>query len=307
MKHKVLAKMIIIYMSIFLLISFFAQTIYAIGISPGRQMLIIPYNLDNGWDYQIEYWLYAPSERQYSTFSVSGELQSIYDIHAGISPNNESHKLIDWDSINANTTSVFMDLHLDPGWLISGGPGHQLFIRDAVRHIEADPEGGGIGGIASVASQLVFYQNYVPELQIAAQEDIGINEVWQLDVMVKDFHNAPHYLALPARRFSYQIDWNGDGQFDESSSGLPYYNELGEIVDYRNLSGWAHGEFSITNTFSTPGSHSIYLSVSDSIDTTTIEIPINVVGQPVPIPSTILLFSFGLLGILGFRKKYKMK
>lgn len=282
----------------------FSKKIEAVGISPGRRTYGLQNNLVNGWDTQIEYWLYEPSERQYSTFSISGSLGPLYDIHADINPNNQSQILIDWALIDTNSTSAFVNLHLDPGWLIPDGPGHQLLIRDAVRHAEADPDGGGIGAISSVVSQLYLYQNYAPDLQISAPENILVNEEWPLNVNVTDFHDAPNFRTNNAQSFSYQIDWDGDGEFDESLTGLPYYNEFGEIVDDFNLSGFASGEFSVVKTFSDAGNHSVVLSVSDSMDSTTIEIPVNVA---VPIPSAILLFSSGLAGLLGLKRKFRKR
>ena len=306
MKNKIVLKSLMRSILFSVVILIFIQNAYGIGISPGRKSILVPEDLGGGWSDHESYLLFAPSSAQYSTFQISGSLETNYGIHAGIFPNNETQMLIDW--INNPQDVLFVDFALDPGWEIPGGPGHELWIKNGIRHIETDPGGTGIGCTASVVSQLVFYQNYAPDLQVVLPGDIMVGEMFTMDVLLTDFHDSPQFNNWgPARRYSYEIDWDGDGQFDEGLSGLSYYNDSDEVVEYGNLSGWAHGEFLASNIFSTPGSHSIFLSVSDSYDITNFEIPINVISENVsqtPLPASIILLSTGVLVLFGFRKSF---
>lgn len=271
-----------------------------IGISPARATFdITEYN--PSFNSNIGYTLSRPGTR-YSGFSVSNSSGLIGTIigssaSSGIEYLADGSMIIDWQSSELSSLgsiTTTMNFQSPESWEPPVEPGGAL-ITDLVRYSEMIDIDSGIGGIAAVVSQISFWRNYASRvyLQSSAITGLSVNlglqfedksTSWWSRYADRDYYGNPF--------FSYDIDWDGDGQTDQSGT-VTFDEEPVPDSKYPTLFRWTSGiqisTVSLEHVFAEPGDYIATLYITDSIETTSLQIPLTVI----PEPATLALFGFG--------------
>jgi hypothetical protein len=277
---------------------------HGIGISPARSTRDL-LELNCSFNQDFGYTLIRPSSARYSMFSVydaagmngtiigCGALNSFEYI-------DTKNILIDWQSeelLSVSQVTATVNMQSPQFWDCPAEPGGGVYMADLVRHsdVVVNP-GGGISAGVAVISQIAFWRNYAPTTHFINYDDTI--EVGQSENFVFQFEDvAPSWSSKFADKdkrgnpfFSYSIDWNGGGiidffgdtTFDEQPVYDPY-------TDYRWTSGMQLGTVSLDHIFDVAGHYTATITVWDSKEATSIDIPVNVV----PEPATLILLGLG--------------
>ena len=278
-----------------------ASQVQAIGISPARWTAdLLEYNCT--FNSNIGYTLTRPSSRRYSIFSVSdaaGMTGTVTEFSAsgGVEYQNDKSILIDWQSeelMSLNSITASINIQSPTSWDCPAEPGGGRYLADLVCHSEAfESDSGIVAGVATI-SQIAFYRNYAPRtyLQSSATTRLSVN----LSLQIEDKHeiwwaNNPEFAW-----FSYEIDWDNDGIIDQSGNATLDEEAVFQNNLYRWTSGIQISTLDLEHVYETGGNYTAMISVTDlgyvSGETTTFQIPVNVI----PEPATIALLGLG--GIL---------
>jgi hypothetical protein len=173
------------------------------------------------------------------------------------------------------------------------GGGH-IYITGLVRHSEAFESGSGIVAGVVAVSQIAFYRNYAPKVYFQSSETTGLTvnpgiqfedkrTSWWSRYAYGDYYGNPWFL--------YDIDWDGDGQTAHSGA-VTFDEEL--VFDsqhnvYRQASGIQTSTLPLEYIFSDSGDYLTTLYITDGMETTTMQIPVNVLQEP----ATLALLGFG--------------
>ena len=274
----------------------------SIGISPGRNVVSVPQNIPLGYDATLQYNLYHSEDELFTRFYLDGTFAD-YNMAAsivsvgGIAANDPQDVVIDWEAQGfTSPVAALVKVHCEPDWNSPGGFGTDTV--SGATHVQMTEQGGTIGGIAAVFCQTLLYQNFAPTIDIDVAEVAGLGDLVIFDISVGDFLDANPLFTGDAMDYSYSIDWESDGVFDAQAGDLPFYNEDGDQVVRGNLNGPAHGSFSIQHAFSSPGTQTVTVAVSDGMDTTTSYTQVYIT----PEPGTLGLLALASVFAAGVRK-----
>jgi len=296
-------------------LAFCAMNIYGIGISPARWTNDVrEYNCN--FNENKTYTLYRPSTHQYSLFTVN-DIAGLTGFLTGCSASsgieylNDKTLLIDWESEELSSLStITASVHIQSplSWDCPAEPGGDVYMDNMVSHSEAAQSGSGISAIVNVVSQIALYRNYAPRTHLQNMTTEGLTAT--LDLQFEDKQSS--WWSPYADRdcygnpfFSYDIDWDGDGQTDQSGTST-LDEEPGPDPQYPTHFRWTSGiqmsTIELDHVFETAGMYTAMITVNDSKETTTLEIPISVV----PEPGTLALLGLGGLFLrkrrIGIRK-----
>lgn len=291
--------------------SLLAQQVLAIGISPARNTFdLLEYNCTFGRN--IGYMLIRPSSARYSMFSVYDAAGMNGTVTACSATNSfeyidDKNILIDWQSSElASSSSITATINLQSPqlWDCPAEPGGNVYMTDLVRHSDVIESESGISAGVATVSQIALYRNYAPRANLLNYPETvmagqSANFVFQFEDKMASWwskYSDRDYYGRPF--FSYTIDWDSDGITDFNGSAIfdeeSVYDSQYRI--YRWTSGIQTGTVSLDHIFDVAGNYTATVTVSDSEELTSLEIPIHVV----PEPATILFFG---LGGLIFRRK----
>jgi len=259
-----------------------------IGISPGRQTFDIPENGEGALNANITYWLFPP-QGQYSSFrtltplglntTISGSSST-----TGIEYSNDGSLLIDWEAAgNPSSISAYVNVSSPDNWQCPLEAGSARYLDDLVWHSE------GLGpAIARVVSQIALYRNYALRGNIVGLQDSYLaNTPVQFGLGVTDY--ADYAMYLERFKVAWSIDWESDGIIDESQSNIQMIGELGETNPVDIVTGFKYKNLDFEHAYSAPGDYLITLNLADRVETTTLQIPV----QVIPEPATIALLGLG--------------
>jgi hypothetical protein len=308
MKRKIMIVAVV-----FLMTDFLIQQASAIGISPARTTRdLLEYNC--AFNSSIGYTLTRPSSARYSMFSVY-DAAGMNGTITGCSASNSfeyidnKNILIDWQSnelLSVSTTTAAINIQSPQSWNCPAVPGEGSYMADLVRHSEVVNVGSGISvGVAAV-SQISLWRNYAPKAYALNYQDSithGQSANFVFQFADKQTSWVSSYIDRNSNGgpwLSYSIDWEGDGVADITGSGI--FDE--DPIPYPKFpvfwmwtSGIQLSTISLDHIYASSGDYTATVKVWDSIESTTLEIPIHVV----PEPATLLLFGLGGL----FLRKYK--
>ena len=297
----------------FMLIAILAinSNVKGIGISPARWPNgLLEFNCS--FNSNMGYTLYRPSSRRYSIFSVSdaaGMTGTItgFSTSSGVEYQNNKSILIDWQSeelMSLSSITASINIQSPTSWDCPAEPGGSRYLADLVCHNEAFESGSGIvAGVAAV-SQIAFHRNYAPRtyLQSLSTSELAVNlglqfedkkTSWFSKYIDRDYNGTNPW-------FAYGIDWDGDGQTDQSGTAI-FDEEPVPHSKYPNIFTWTSGiqvsTIALGHIYNSAGNYTATITLSDAMETTTLEIPIEVV----PEPATLALLGLGGL----FLRKHK--
>ncbi len=272
-----------------------------IGISPARATYdITEYNCS--FNSTIGYTLVRPSTR-YSSFIASDSLGltgTVVGCSAsdGIEYLEDGSMIIDWQSSELSSLesiTATMNFQSPQVWDCPAEPGGNAYLADLVRHSEMVDTGSGIVATLSAVSQVSLWRNYAPRTYLQSSATTGLtvslglefedkSSSWWSRYVDRDYYGNPF--------FSYDIDWDGDGQTDQSGSAT-FDEEPVPHDKYPSLSTWTSGiqtsTLSLEHVFSDSGNYLTTLYLTDGTETTSLQIPVNVV----PEPATLALVGLG--------------
>ncbi|HBG60725.1 MAG: hypothetical protein A2Y10_13005 [Planctomycetes bacterium GWF2_41_51] len=270
-------------------IALVSPQVNGVGIFMGRQTFVIP---ENGrLNENITYWLFPP-QGQYSTFQPLAPMGLNTTITgcnavAGIEYRDDGSLFIDWDAAgNPSSIDAYVSVSSPDNWQCPAEAGGDRYIDNLVFHSE------GFGSVTmGVFSQIALYRNYAPKasLQSLATTELAVS----IGLQFEDKNLSWWANSAEHPWFSYSIDWDGDGSIDQT--GTATFNEE-PVPDsqYPTLSRWTSGiqisTLQLDHLYDAVGNYNATLILSDSMETTTWQIPIEVI----PEPATLLLFGFGV-------------
>lgn len=279
---------------------------HGIGISPARWTLDVLEN--GGLDTHKSYELSPPSSKQYSTFNIQQPAGLDVEITGwsdspGIARLNESSLLIDWNLVETPSVTASINVQTPNPWQTTVEPGGDKYLGSLVSHNEvADPD-SGIGATASVISQIQFWRNYAPRIDLVdLHEPTSMVEPANLVLEFED--KSPAWNSKHANNpwFSYDIDWESDGVIDQI--GTATFDEAPiPHTTYPDISTWTAGiqtaTLSLDHAYGVSGDYLATVNVTDYRlgETTSMQVPITVV----PEPATLLLLGLG--GVLSGNRK----
>ena len=300
-------KNLLVFSFVLLTVLSMVSDVSGIGISPARwtnDLLDIDPSFDSGMTYSLG----RPSTR-YSEFTVynaaglSGTITG-YSVSSGVEYINDNTIRIDWESDALSSTdniTASIQVQSPESWACPAEPGGNSYLADLVRHIEVVEPGSGIGGVAAVISEISFWRNYAPRayLQSSATTELAVS----LGLQFEDKHETWWAKNPEFAWFRYDIDWDNDGIFDQSGNATLDEEAVFQNNIYRWTSGFQTSTLDLEHVYETGGNYTATISVTDlgyvSGETTTFQVPINVI----PEPTTLALLGLGGL----FLRKNKLR
>ena len=289
----------------FVLLTIFCMVsdVSGIGISPARWPNNLP-EYDCSFDSSLTYSLMRPSTRRYSQFSISnpaGLSGTITGCSAsgGIEYLSDGSMIIDWQSnelLSLSSITASINVTSPEAWACPAEPGGDTYMADLVWHKEMVETDSGIIPTLWTVSQIAFYRNYAPKAYLQSSATTGLTanlglqfedkkSSWFSKYIDRDYNGTNPW-------FAYNIDWDGDGQTDQSGTAI-FDEEPVPDSKYPSLFRWTSGiqvsTLSLEHVFSDPGNYLTMLYLTDGTETTTLQIPVNVT----PEPATLALFGLG--------------
>jgi len=278
-----------------------AETL-AIGISPARRTFDIS-EFDCTFNSNLGYTLTRPDTR-YSLFTVynkGGLTGTITSCSASNSIEyiDDNNILIDWESNELNSVgsiTSWVSVKSPSSWDCQAVPGGGSYMFDLVRHSDVIETSSGVGAGVAVISQLSLWRNYALRGTVSGiQESYQLNQAVLFDVGVVDYYVGQGFLKW--FDFSYTIDWESDGIIDQTLTGIRMTDDLGQTAGDAISTGFKYKDLNFEHLYSNGGEYLITLNLHDSIETTTLQIPVHVT----PEPTTLFLLG---MGSLFMRKKH---
>ncbi len=283
--------------------AFMVSHVEAIGISPGRWPSdITEYN--SQFNSSMGYTLIRPGTR-YSLFTVY-DAAGLTGIITGCSASNsfeyldDKSILIDWESpelASVGTITASIQMQSPIPWDCPAEPGGGVYITDLVRHSDVIQTGSGISAGVAAISEVALWRNYAPKIHLLDSQNIA--EVGQSANFAIQFDDKmPSWFSRYSDRdynggpwLSYSVDWDSDGVVD--FNGTATWDEEPEYDSYYKIYRWTSGiqtsTLSLDHIYNQAGDYITTIKVWDGLESTIIEIPINVV----PEPATLLLLTLG--------------
>lgn len=284
-------KKLLLMFSCFIVVACFASPqAYGIGISPGRNTFDVAEN--GGLDANLTYWLYPP-QGQYSTFNALNPMGlnaaiSGFSSTEGIEYLSDGSAVIDWDIAGRpSSISAYVNVSSPDNWQCPIEPGYKS-TEGLVWHSE------GFGSATMrIISEIALIRNYALRGNVTSlQESYPANDPVQFGLEVMDY--TSYGVFLSRNRFAWSIDWESDGVIDESQTGIQMIGEFGPTEQYEVYSGFEYMNLDFDHTYSGPGSYLVTLNLTDNMETTTLQIPIEVIPEPATL-SILVLSSLFLL------------
>jgi hypothetical protein len=280
------------------------QQASAIGISPARMTYDVrEYNCT--FNSNIGYTLTRPGSARYSMFSVcdvAGMSGTVTGCGASGSVTYIDSKniLIDWQSTELSSktqTTATINIQSPQSWDCPAIPGEGPYMVDFVWHSDVVSIGSGISVGAATISQISLWRNYALRGTVTGvQNEYNANQAVQFGVDVVDYYIGNGMLKW--FDFSYTIDWESDGVIDGLISGVRMADELGQTGANTLCAGFKYKTLGLEHIYSEPGDYIISISLKDSIDTTSLQIPVHIIPEPM----SLLLLGIG--GIFARRLKH---
>ena len=284
-------------------------TALGIGVSPGRWTVdisedgsrVLPSNA-------LTYTLFRGSTR-YSGFSLLNPLDldaSIVgtDVSSGVDVLSNKSFVIDWDDpllVSRSSITASVEVTTQSPWNPSSIEPGSYRIENLAVHSDLLSSDSGVGAVASVVSQVALWRNYALDGDIVA-----LAECYQLGAPTTFGVNVTDYISYATYMkyldFGYDVDWESDGICDDSLNGIRMTSETGLAGSLDICSGFMNKELLFSHEYSTPGDYLITLNLRDSIDTTSLEIPVTIVDSctTVPEPASVQLALLGLCAVVSY-------
>lgn len=280
---------------IFIFVSCSVSQVCAIGISPGRWTNTLPEYVigDTVLEKAVTLYQDGPYSEVRLLDPIGMDAFFNDDLPTGTSLANENSLVVDWAQVGSSTLNLSYNVLIPDGWTSPTGPGGDRNLPWGLIHQQiADPSQAGIGAILGAVQQFSIYQNYAIRGNVVElQDSYSANTPVQFGLEVKDY--ASYAMYLERFRIAWSVDWESDGIIDESQSGIQMIGELGETNPSDLVTGFKYKNLDFEHAYSEPGDYLATLYLADSVETTTMQIPINVI----PEPATIVLFGLGALFI----------
>ena len=251
-------------------------TAYGIGISPGRNTFAVAEN--GGLDANLTYWLYPP-QGQYSSFSALAPMGlntaiTGFSSTAGIEYRDDGSVLIDWDTAGRPLSiSAYVNVSSPDNWQCPIDPGYKS-MDDLVWYSE-----GFDSATLGVISQIALIRNYALKGNVTGlQDSYPANTPVQFGLEVTDY--TSYEIFLSRNKFAWSVDWESDGIVDAIQSDIQMIGEFGPTEQYEAYSGFGYKDLDFAHSYSEPGSYLVTLNLTDGMETTTLQIPIEVVPEP---------------------------
>jgi len=281
------------------------QISYGIGISPARWTVDLP---ENGLkDYGLTYSLSRPST-QYSSFTVSDPAGLDVSITGwsgieGMERMDDNSILIDWNALGGQSASAYVNVRVPDIWQSSVNPGSS-YLGQLVDHREVRDVDSGIGAVLSVVSQINFFRNYAPRINmLSLTKPSAVNQAANLTLQFEDKQDTWGCNDINRSWFSYEIDWESDGIIDQSG-GTTFDEAPTPHPSINGIVSWTGGlqtsTLSLNHIFDTSGSYLATINVTDYGigETTSMVVPIEVVPEPA------MIALFGLGGLLIRKRRH---
>ncbi|MCK4826850.1 hypothetical protein KA005_64540, partial [bacterium] len=274
--------------SCLILFNFSISNVYAIGISPARWT--VDMREYGSFDRSLSYNLIRPGTR-YSSFNVydlaglNGTLTELKTQAGSSLPNGieyfgDNSAIIDWESeglaLLGNITAL-VNVQAPDLSICTVEPGTH-YMDHLVQYSGMLEPNSGIGAVTAVVSQISIWRNYAPRVYL--QDALTIGQSASLNLQFEDKSTSWWSDNPDQQFFSYEIDWESDGIFDQNGTA-GFDEEPIPHIKYPSLSAWSSGiqtsALLLDHIYDAPGNYIATINVTDLRinfrETTSLQIP----------------------------------
>jgi len=266
----------------------------ALGISPGRWTDVLPEHVtgDTVLGKAVTLFQDGPFSEVRLLDPAGIDVFFHNNLPTGTYLANENALVVDWAQVGTSTLNLPYNVSIPNGWIAPNGLGTHSMLEGLIHLQLADPSQGGIGALLGAVQQFSIYQNYAPRasLQNLATTELAVD----LGLQFEDKSSSWWAYSTEHPWFSYGIDWDGDGSIDQTGTAT-FDEEPVPDSQHPTLSRWTSGiqtsTLQLDHLYDAAGNYTATLTLSDSTETTTLQIPVEIIPEPVTV---------ALLGLGGF-------